>query len=343
MKNTIKMLFLLTLVLGFTNGSFAYAAASDALKLGGFVDAGFSWANVGNNNSFGVNDGALYLSKGLDGGEVFVDLPFSGGLRTGSTFIGTTTVDATTHTGTVSGALDNANDSNFTIGANKAQAYLAFKYENGISWKIGQFDSLLAYEANDLVDVMFTRGGLMGAQLPALVHTGGTIGVNYDPFFVDVFVANPANKAQMSGNIADYGLKVKFNSKMLWMNLGFWQNQNTGGGTNVTYLSYGGGLSFGQLEANLDLLFRKTVVSTALGWQLNTGYHLTDQVCAGIRAELLNRFANHQQISFTAGPQYKLTRDMSVKLDGTAIMTKTIASASLVRSYSAGVAGIYSF
>jgi len=125
-KNTKKVFVALSAV-ALLNGSLALA--DDSTKFSGFVDAGFTWTKGGNNNTFGVNDGAVYVNHSFDKGKVMVDLPFKFG---------------------------SATNANFTFATTKAQAFVGYEYDNGIMWQLGQFDRITGMEANDTWDIPFT-------------------------------------------------------------------------------------------------------------------------------------------------------------------------------------------
>lgn len=291
--------------------------AEDGTKFSGFVDAGFLWTKGGNNNTFGVNDGAVYMNHMFEKGKVMVDLPFS---------------------------FASATNANFNFATAKAQAFVAYEYDNGFMWQIGQFDRIFGFEKNDTWDVRFTRRGVINSLLPT-VQTGLLLGYNMDPVTFQVLVANPRDAGQMNGNIPDYGAKLAFSSQMIRVHGAFLQEQNTGGNSSNSLYDFLIGTTYERLTADFSFdILKPTTGDSATGFHLTLGYDVNDQLKAGIRGEMLKKFAGIDTVNnITVGPQYWMTKNLQVKLDWTLTSTKVVSGADSVNGQSIGLAALHSF
>ena len=105
--------------------------------IGGFVDAqvgGGGEAALGDerNTNSQITDAAVYLTKELGRGKLMIDIPFS--FRASNV------------------AINNTFATGFRSFNTKAQAYVNWSYDFGLSWQLGRFDSPFLNEANDTGD-----------------------------------------------------------------------------------------------------------------------------------------------------------------------------------------------
>ena len=292
-------------------------AADEGVKVGGFVDAQYNWLNqpnYKNTNTFNVNDGALYLGKSLGAGEVFVDIPFRS--KTEAEISGGST-----------------NNSNFVVGADKAQAYVAWKYENGLSWKLGQFDSLYGFESNDSPDLVFAKQGLLYGNVPntpnaldlagltavkPMVHTG--LAVTYDLselLGVTFLVANPNPQAKMYDGNPDFGFKISSKFDIFHTSVGGLFTRV--GDNKGSLFDIMAGAKFGKLMADLEVTFDKKPMGSAetrFGSLVQLGYSLNDKMNVATRFEY-TKLGTLKALSWTTGPQWSFSRDLVAKLDYT--------------------------
>lgn len=141
-------------------------ASAEGVKVGGFVAPAFMWTK-GTANTFAVPDGAIYLSHSMDMAEVMVDVPFS---------------------------LTSATGNALALGGSKAQAYISHKWENGLSWKLGQFDGIYGYARNDMANWAFAQDSLLRSNFQPITHTGLLLGYSFsDMLGLNILFANPAN------------------------------------------------------------------------------------------------------------------------------------------------------
>lgn len=175
-------------------------AADEPLSIKGYADVQYKMnrgsldvtdttAVSGAKNSFLVNQGALYLSKSLESGKVFLDLPFS---------TDTSTAGASTR--------------DFVFAKSQAQAFVENKYDFGLSWRAGQFDTIYGFEGNDTIDLLATRQGLVYAILP-VTHLGVLANYAIGPMTVSLLFGN-ANQlnVQTSSDAPEMGGKVAWSN-----------------------------------------------------------------------------------------------------------------------------------
>ncbi|MFM8269761.1 MAG: hypothetical protein ACKN9V_06180, partial [Pseudomonadota bacterium] len=125
--------------------------------LGGFIDAQVGSKLSGTPEqamNSEIADAAVYLTKELGRGKMVVDLPFS------------FTAANITETGQAGYA------TGFRAFNTKAQAYVNWSYDSGLSWQLGRFDSPFLNEANDTVGLgAYAKQGILFSTLPRM-HNG---------------------------------------------------------------------------------------------------------------------------------------------------------------------------
>jgi len=258
------------------------AFAADGIKLGGFVNPVYNWAKgTPATNTFGINDGAIYLGKTLGMGEVMVDMPFS------SNVMGDGSVD-------------------IVAGFAKAQAYVNWKYENGFSWRLGQWDTPFGVEANDSADRFFSKAGGIKAHLPT-VHSGLLIGYDFsDTMGLHLIVANPHDTGLMTDGNPDYGAKLSTNMDGMKAALGFlYKTPAVGDSTWLVDVVVG--TQMDMLTADIQALIRK---DSNLGLGLHLGYGVTEDMKLGVRFEY-DKEGDANTIGLGIGPKWTLSKDMT--------------------------------
>ena len=290
-------------------------AADEATKFSGFADA--QWTFGEGTTGASIADGAVRMSKMLGEGSLNIDIPYS-----------LSTV---------------ANSNDFNLGQDKAQAYINYKYANGFSWRLGQWDGIFGLERNDSPDFQFARhGALWGLQ--AKTHTGLMVGYALsDKMSVDVYVAGVADQGSTNTSTDSIGdtlpeLGAKFSmSGDLRVSLGASYAKVASDLSNL-YVNGTAGMAFGALDLGLDIQAKKSGNDGDLGLGAGvTGiYGLSDTLKASIRAQYLSNINPENTIEVTVGPQFDMTKDLRVKVD----YTLTNAGDT---SHAGAVAAIYSF
>lgn len=317
--------------------SFGLQAQTD-VKVSGFVDAQYEWTSQKNNtkgNNFLVNDGAVYFGKKMGAGEVFVDIPFRTKTRSEVTI-----------------ANDNAN---FVIGQSKAQAYVGWKYENGFSWRLGQFDALYGFEAADTGDLMFSRSGLIAGNLPVnmgaataasaivpTVHTGWTGAYEFsDLLNVQFLISNPSDRGAMVEHNPDFGAKINTKFDIFTASLGgLWKRQGEFDGYLYDLIA---GTEVRQWSFNIEATLDKAAVGGAKsrwGSLLQVAYKYSDQLNLGTRFEYTKQ-DKLKYMSWTVGPQYALSKELTAKIDYT--LGKGDDSGTKATGHAAYISAVYRF
>jgi len=300
-------------------------AADVAAKAGGFVDAQFNMSNVGRNNSFSVNDAALYLSAESGSTSFNIDLPFSSDLA-------------------------GSGDNTFTFATTKAQAYVQKKYDSGGSWKLGQFDTIFGFEANDSPDIQFSHQGLVFANILPLTHTG----LEYTHTFgkdltLNLLVANRFNHGHADGLDMDYGAQLVFKNDSFHLFGGVLLGKDHASSNMNSLIDILAGVTQGNLtlDGGLDLTKSAAAADTGLGILANVAYTVSKDVGLGVRGELLSKVTDttnvtrFQQIGVTVGPQFTLSSAAKAKVDYSLVSTTLVDGGSSVTSHAAALAVVY--
>src|SRR5262249_40361750 len=137
---------LIVLLISCPTMAFATIQLGQDVTLSAFADAQLLWGEGGQNSGFTLNDGALYVGRNHQNNEFLIDLAFSG-----------TNVPNPNNIPNVNRG--GASPSNLMVSDSKTQVYIGHKYANSIFWRVGQFDGLYGYEANDTRELFFSNQG----------------------------------------------------------------------------------------------------------------------------------------------------------------------------------------
>lgn len=307
-------------------------ASAEGVKVGGYVNAGWGWSKVGDadaTSGFKVSDGAVFLSASGDMAEVFVDLPFmNSGTSNGFSFA-----------------------SNGTS-ASHAQAYVGHKMENGLSWKLGQFDSFYGYQKNDSVDWRFAADSIIRQALPT-THTGLLLGYSVsDAMGFKVLFANAADQGTRTAAFPKYDMGLGMNMKMdaMTLDVGFLMSGPSDGNSNML-VDVVLGTKVSNMNLSADVVYGKmTDIDADMGFGVEAGMDVSETMAAGARVEWLkdNTGADDAttKLAFVVGPQFKLTNALTVRADFSMVKsTATVAGTDgdAVNTTAINVAGVYKF
>jgi len=267
------------------------AFAADGIKLGGFADVGFTFSNATDpaTKSFGVGDGAFYFGKTMGMGEVLVDIPFFYSTATGPNGI--------------------------LAGARQAQAWISWKYENGAWWKMGQFDSLFGYEANDSWDRTFSKAGLVSGTVP-VTHTGLNVGYKAsDNLNIGLLISDPHDKGAMAaGGKFDFGGKIETSSDAFNASVGFLMSYGTSAyGYLVDVIA---GSKMGQLNANVEFNMgnNKIVDKSYMGFGAYLDYTMSEMTEIGAALDWTKDAASAKNMELRVGPKFNMNKDFNVRI-----------------------------
>lgn len=327
-----RFLISLLVVAGLTPAGAALAEGMP-FKINGFADGQFHWDSSGgtNNNGFSLHDGAIYLSAEVSGAKLMVDLPFN----------------------------SNSDTSNFmhTMFA-KAQAYVGYKYDFGFWWQLGQWDTIYGFEANDTKDITFSRHGSIYNEVTPATHTGLLIGYNFtDTVGFKALIANGSSTAVAAleydgesstglsgGRNFQYGGQLFFNGDMLHAAVGYLyekKSNDTNGLLDVTL-----GADLGDIDVDGEFVYKQipNVSDSGIGFGLEGVYHtMDDDLGLGLRFDWLSKFTNDSEIEITAGPQYKLTKNLTGKFDYTFGSVKAVSGGTSETTHAINVSALYAF
>jgi hypothetical protein len=266
------------------------AQAADGLKVGGHVDAQYNWAK-GGTNTFAIHEGSLMLQKTLGMGEAVLDL-----------------------------AVGSNGVSGLYVGTGPAsQAYVSWKYENGFSWKLGQWHSIYGYESVHSTDIRFSGHGLLYDAVP-VSHVGLYAGYDFsDMLGLGLVVANPADAAVMTAGNPDFGAKISTKMDTLKASVGALFSRDAATNAKSFLLDVVAGTAMDKLSVDVNFVFAKvTGGSSAFGIGGILGYGLTDVIDAGARAEYTKDLGTVGKVfALTVGPQFKMSSDFTLKADYT--------------------------
>lgn len=352
--------------------------ADEPLKVSGFVDAQFQFPHGTANgtmteapNTFLINQGALYLSKKASSAEFFLDIPFFA-----TTNSVTTSVSGTSYTGTISGSSTN----DFAVGWRQGQAYVKQTYGFGLSWTLGQFDTIYGFELNDTKDVEFASQGIVFAMMP-VTHTGLLLQHSFGDIQLSLLASNTKGMgAQPSKAPGEMGLRVGWSKDGMGLGAGVLMN-----GFEGTYafgdliseqlIDVTGGATFGSFRVDLavDMVSAykgmKKISATEdakarTGMLLQLGYKLSDKDNVALRYESVTNplggdytgttpetFAEtgtgtpneNSRTKITLGWKRSVTSELTVKFNVATNSLKASDSATQVNFTDGAIAGVYSF
>jgi hypothetical protein len=315
-------------------GGAVAAQTNEGINVGGYVDAQYNYATIKNSggtsgtagekmaNTFRFSEAALTASKKVGGAEGVLDIAVHGPSRSYT-----------------KGFVSSTTDTAWDIGQTGSQAYVAMNYDNGFMWRLGQFDSLFGYEANDSADQRYAMAGSIAAHMPVTqVGFHGKYEFS-DMLTVHVAVANPSDLGYMYNGNLQYGIKlntkfdaIKFNIGSVFMT---GDSYSTGAKEQLGYLvDWDLSSKMASVDWALYGFFSKNDIKNAkldYGVGLDLGYAVTEMVDAGLRVEFdkdgqdngttntITALAtdDDQTIQVTVGPQFHLTDNLTAKLDYT--------------------------
>ena len=279
----ISKLQTLLIVAAMAAGTFA-SADNHGPKIGGFIDAQYkfekgpyeinSTSYTGRDNTFAVFQGALTFSHEMGNSSVHVDLAFSNYSAMGTATTGFSTVN------------------------NRSQAFVMNKYDNGLWWKLGQWDTIYGLDANDVIDTPFNTVSLHRYVLP-VTHQGLLLGYKMGDLGFNFHLSNsnqttPEQTSNKTAGVTttsadaakgEMGVKFTYANDMMNGRLGYMMQQYDGdakynitGGTeslsNETTLDLGLGAMFGAIGVD----FQYVSISNFGGLSKNTAGKDADAV-----------------------------------------------------------------
>ncbi len=335
--------------------------------IGGFIDAQVTDGKEVNPNAE-IADAAVYLSKELGRGKMMVDLPFS---YTAANAAGTQIQQDNTAIGDDVTVMPYATA--FRAFNKKAQAYVSWSYDFGLSWTLGRFDSPFLNESQDTVGLnsLTTQGILFGA-LPNM-HNGLMLSYGQGPVTV-MGIASRADgrvtEKEDNENL-EYGVMGKWTSNAMYVGAGLYLHKPTTETHSVVEVMAGTKMSDWTIDA--QALFTKVATSGAdsgFGIGGTIGYQLDKMWSFAVRPNYLSKVATnngnevaqaevnnagisaaswhrangaHSQMQIAFGPQANLSDDFRIRANYTWSSTKATASSESVTDGAWALSAVYKF
>ena len=318
--------------------------------LGGFIDAQVGGGqNAGlpdTNLNSQIADGAIYLSKELGRGKMMVDVPFS--------------YRADNVTQTANAGFTSA----FRSFNTKAQAYISWGYDFGLTWQLGRFDSPFLNEANDTVGLgPYTSQGAIFGALPRM-HNGLMLTYGRGPVTVMGIASRPSGNvatatsttaadARPNGENLEYGVLGKYTMDMMYVGAGIYLHKPNTETHSIIEVMAGTKMSDWTIDA--QALFTKVATSGAesgfaVGGTIN--YNWDKMWAFGIRPNYLSKVGsasahtangNHSTFEVTVGPQATMTDDLRLRADYKWTSTKATSGATSQNSSAYTLSAVYKF
>lgn len=327
--------------------------------IGGFVDAQVGGAQTAGAADTTLNsqiaDAAVYLSKELGNGKLMIDIPFS---------YNATNADVATYGGAgVPGAalIAAAYDSGFRSFNTKAQAYINWSYDFGLSWQLGRFDSPFLNEANDTVGLgpYSTQGGLF-ATLPRM-HNGLMLTYGQGPVTLMGVASRQDGTvgAREAGENLEYGVLGKYTHDMGYLGAGLYMHKP---GTTATpnaeshsIIEVMAGTKMSDWTIDAQAVFGKVAQAGAdsgfgIGGTVN--YAWDKMWSIGVRPNYVSKLGaaiDHatattgSAFELTVGPQAQMTDDLRLRANYTWTSRKADANATSVSDSEWALSAVYKF
>ena len=301
----------------------ATSLIAEGTKVSGFVDAQYHWVKDGANQGFLVNDGALYINHDAGVCTAMIDVPFNS--------------KDTALTG-----------ANFSIAAAKMQAFVSHKYNSGLGWKLGQFDSPFGLEANDSKDTAMARTGIVKTVLPAVI-TGAGVDYSLGGTKISVIFANRADNSAL-GHAGEASSDVG-----LLVNAGFGGLKVAAGGLFGKFGAETGYLidavvnyPMGKLDVGFEFNMQKNritgVTDNTMGIVGLVGYGISDMMGVDLRVSYLSKgdAATDSKMQFSFGPNFTMSKSMKCKVHYS-MDSSTPTGGAATTSHSAVISSVVSF
>jgi hypothetical protein len=315
----VSVVFALVLTMGIS--------ANAEMKVNGFVDAQYGWDNDGKPLGFTLNDGAVYLNASGDMAYAMVDLAFSGGNSTTSAA--------------------------FTFASGKSQAYVGKKYDMGLSWQLGQWDTIWGLEGNDTKDLFFAKQGRIYSSITPFVHMGALLGYKFTEMLsLNVIVADAQDTSIGQSQTGNTGTNYNYAGQLMYKGDGFWFKggysfQTAGADTSLIDVSLG--LKAGSLDVSAGFDMADVgATDNEMGFIGNFLYTASDTLGYGLRFEYVSKLdvgtnPADTGIYLTGGLNHKATKDLTGKLNYTFSSITAVTGGTSTTGHAIDLAAVYSF
>ncbi|NBX77073.1 MAG: hypothetical protein EBQ92_11000 [Proteobacteria bacterium] len=326
--------------------------------IGGFIDAQVGSKLSGTPEqslNSEIADGAVYLSKELGRGKMMVDLPFS---------FSAANADVNTFGGAgIPGAalVAAGYDSAFRAFNTKAQAYINWSYDFGLSWQLGRFDSPFLNEANDTVGLnAYTTQGHLFSLLPrmhnGLMLTYGTGSVTLMGIASRQDGTVGARATGAAAENLEYGIMGKWTRDAMYVGAGAYLHKPDATSTGThQIIEVMAGTKMSDWTVDAQALFTKVATSGAesgfgIGGTINYAVDKTWSV--GVRPNYSSKVSaasSHaaattgSTLEIAVGPQVNLTDDLRMRANYTYTSVKQTSGATADNTSEWALSAVYKF
>ncbi|NBV51909.1 hypothetical protein EBR78_11920, partial [bacterium] len=303
------------------------------------------------NTNSQIADAAVYLTKELGRGKMMVDIPVSYRADNVAVNAGFATAFRSFNT--------------------KAQAYVSWGYDFGLSWQLGRFDSPFLNEANDTVGLnAYTTQGILFGALPRM-HNGLMLTYGQGPVTVMGIASRADGRVTAKGSEenAEWAVLGKYTHDMMYVGAGLYLHKPT---TETHQLiEVMAGTKMGDLSVDAQAIFTKAAAAGAesgIGLGASINYAWDKMWSFGIRPNYLSKVtANNadlgalaglgsdsatvwhrattsgSQFQVTVGPEAKMTDEFRMRANYTYNSVKANANANSESNSVWAVSGVYKF
>jgi len=323
--------------------------------IGGFVDAQVGGGQTAGADDTTLNsqiaDAAVYLTKELGNGKMMLDLPFS-----------FTAANAAIPVTNGPAGVGFPYDTAFRAFDTKAQAYLSWAYDFGLSWQLGRFDSPFLNEANDTVGLgpYATQGDLF-ATLPRM-HNGLMLTYGQGPVTVMGIASRQDGTvgARAAGENLEYGVLGKYTHDMGYLGAGLYMHKP---GTTATpnteshsIIEVMAGTKMSDWTIDAQAVFGKKAQAGAesgfgiggtvnYAWDKMWSVGVRPNYTSKLEAATVHDGATNTGSAFqlAVGPQAQMTDDLRLRANYTWTSRKDTANAPSVSDSEWALSAVYKF
>lgn len=270
------------------------------VNLSFFFDIQFQSTTDTAEETFLLADSAIYAGYEGNGHALYIDIPFA-------------------HKSDED--LDNSVGTEFVIGDGKAQFYTTHEVNKNLTITVGQFDSLVGFEANDTLELDFaqTTSFLDGAFIDTQLGVMGSLSMS--DFKLDLTVGNKGGRSNTQGDGVEYGTSLVYQTEHIEAYASFLTYTDKGEDTtdeseNLTDLYFGYIFDKYRIDLEYALLDQKSQSDLSIGSLLRLSYYANDKLTYLVRyedAENLNDIIKAHSYAF--GIKYLYLENYIFKLN----------------------------
>lgn len=217
--------------------------------------------------------------------------------------------------------LDNSVGSEFLIGEGRAQFYTTHEVGEGFTLTVGQFDSLVGFEANDTLELDFAQvtSFLDAAFIDTQLGVMGSIDLGQ--FRVDLTVGNKGGRSNTQGDGVEYGSSLVYQTKRIEAYASYLTFTDKGVDSaneseNLTDLYFGYIFNSFRVDLEYALLDQKTQQDLSIGTLTRLSYYANEKLTYLLRYEDTENLNNTAEAhSYALGVKYLHLENYILKLN----------------------------